>query len=189
MKDCKIRTFGIAELSEKIQKELFRMECKWKDGSKTIKDRKAKYLYIRNNAISFGVDRDLFNYDPIPELHLEDLVAMEAEKKNEERHNDLVDSLIYALGNNKIVINPELSKLMEELKNYKPTVIKPKKRQEKFYLWAYVDRGSLAISGCLYTDKGLSLSNIVFETLYEAISKGRAWKLNPDNPVVLEVEG
>jgi hypothetical protein len=148
MKDCKIRTYGIAELSEKIQKELFRMGYKWKDGSKTIQYQTAPYLFVDGNLISYDYTNCVFEDSISPELHLEDLLAMEPE---------------------------------------------PKKRQEKFYPWMCLDKDkTLTLVIHLATEKGFYFLNGELtkgKELQQAISEGRAWKLNPDNPVVLEVEG
>ena len=68
-----------------------------------------------------------------------------------------------------------------------------KTRQEKFYLWAYVDKDrDLSTGYYLHTDKAEKLEDgelVIDRELQQAISDGRAWKLNPDNPVILEVEG
>lgn len=149
MKDCKIRTYGIEEYSERVQKRLFELGCEWSSGLTDARYLHSFFLFVRNNEITKDDDNEIyFNNDPRPEVTLQDLIDMQPEKK---------------------------------------------KRQEKFYQWAYLsgDSQQLTSTKYLYSEKGKGLEKGKFyedATITRDILQGKAWKLNPDNPVILEVE-
>jgi hypothetical protein len=147
MKDVKIRTYGIKELSEKIQARLFELGAEWVISGKEILHIYDPYIYIRQNKIRKGTIEFVFNEESLPEITYQDLLDMQPDKKT---------------------------------------------RQEKFYQWTWLANDNcLKPTDYLYNDEGYYYYNGVLEksiTIYEAIKQGKAWKLNPDNPVILEVE-
>ena len=148
MKDVKIRVYGIEELSERVQKELFRLGASW-DGNKVIKWELMPYLYVSDDDIGYSnkSEEEFFNNCVEPEVTLQDLIDMQPE---------------------------------------------PKKRQEKFYQWASFNLvNCLRSTDYLYNENGYYYreGKLVHDgNRSDDIKQGKAWKLNPDNPVILEVE-
>jgi hypothetical protein len=147
MKNVKIRTYGIQELSEKIQARLFELGAVWAGGRSKVWHTDWPYLCVKNNILYYDDNVADFEKHTIPEVTYQDLLDMQPDKKT---------------------------------------------RQEKFYQWTWLANDNcLKPTDYLYNDEGYYYYNGVLEksiTIYEAIKQGKAWKLNPDNPVILEVE-
>jgi hypothetical protein len=147
MKDVKIRTYGIKELSEKIQARLFELGAVWAGGRSKVWHTDWPYLCVKNNILYYDDNVADFEKHTIPEVTYQDLLDMQPDKKT---------------------------------------------RQEKFYLWAFISRlGQLTCTNYLYSDTGQGYEDGNCHDdgdITKDIQSGKAWKLNPDNPVILEVE-
>jgi hypothetical protein len=95
MKDCKIRTYGIKELSEKIQARLFELGVTWLIDNTEIQHWKEYFLYVEGNMLSYSKEneKEHFEEKPLPEVTYQDLLDMQPEKPKTKwyRHQYLVE--------------------------------------------------------------------------------------------------
>ena len=71
MENMKIRTYGIKELSEKVQRELFRLGCAWASGNRHYYDHIHHIIVVKSEVITSSPD-----YLTLKEVTLQDLIDM-----------------------------------------------------------------------------------------------------------------
>jgi hypothetical protein len=85
MKDVKIRTYGIKELSEKIQARLFELGVTWLTDNTEIQHWREYFLYVEDNELLYseGNDREYFEEQTNPEVTYQDLLDMQPDKSKQ----------------------------------------------------------------------------------------------------------